>query len=498
MEIVKLQDVFKDTGVPLYTFVQPKEYTKTKVSVGTHGKGLIIEGPSGIGKTTSIKRIIDELGMNVTQLSARKKDDIELIELLLHDNRDMGIIIIDDFHMLSIDRREALAHLLKTIADENREDIKLILIGINKAGDALVKLAPDLNNRIDTITFESNPIEKVKELIEKGEKILNITFKDKDKIAQRAHGSFHITQLLCKELCIMQEIVETQEKLTTISVSVSDACDNKTRELSRVFEPVVRSFSVGNKIRRGGRAPYFHLLMWLSESKDWSIQMDSIYVRYPIFKQSISQVAEKGYLSDLIAKNEDICKYLHYDNDAKILTIEDPKFMFYLRNLNWDTMARDIGFTNIHFANKYDFALSFAGEIRSFPQRLSEILVSEYDYNVFYDMDARAEILGRNLEEYFYPIYNSEAEYVIVFLDNHYANKVWTVFESKSYKERFAHDAVIPIVSRDFKISPTDILFNKGYLPIDFNSDIDKQVRELATLLDEKFKSKRAAQTRQE
>lgn len=494
METIRLQDVYKDTGVPTYTFVQPKEYVKTKVAVGTQGKGLIVEGPSGIGKTTSIKKIISELGMVVTQLSARKAEDIDLIDILLQDNKNLGIVLIDDFHMLTINRREAIANLLKTIADENREDTKLILIGINKAGDALVKLAPDLNNRIDTITFESNPPEKIKELIEKGEKALNIVFGNKDEIVQRAQGSFHITQLLCKELCIMQEIVETQREHTVVSASVSQACEIKTRELARVYESVVRSFSIGNKIRRGGRAPYFHLLMWLSESKDWAIHMDSIYVKYPIFKQSISQVAEKGYLSDLIVKNENHSKYLHYDNDAKILTVEDPKFMFYLRNLDWDATAKEIGFTNIHFKHKYDFALSFAGEIRDFPQRLSEILINDYDYNVFYDMNERAEILGRDLEEYFEPIYSSDAEYVIVFMDDHYANKVWTIFESKAYKERFAHDEVIPIISQSFVISPTDILFNKGYQRFDYKKDIESQMQELASLLDEKIKSNRLAQ----
>ena len=115
METIKLQDVYKDTGVPTYTFVQPKEYVKTKVAVGTQGKGLIVEGPSGIGKTTSIKKIISELGMAVTQLSARKAEDVDLIDILLQDNKNLGIVLIDDFHMLTINRREAIANLLKTI-----------------------------------------------------------------------------------------------------------------------------------------------------------------------------------------------------------------------------------------------------------------------------------------------------------------------------------------------------------------------------------------------
>lgn len=110
MEKLFIADVFKDTGFPSYTFVEPQEYIKTKVAIQTKGKGLIVEGPSGIGKTTSITRIISEIEMPFKPLSARKNEDLELIDLVLADSRDVGTIIIDDFHLLSKERREALAN----------------------------------------------------------------------------------------------------------------------------------------------------------------------------------------------------------------------------------------------------------------------------------------------------------------------------------------------------------------------------------------------------
>ena len=45
-----LQDVFKDSGVPTYTFVEPNEYIKIVVTLSTKGRCLVVEGPSGIGK----------------------------------------------------------------------------------------------------------------------------------------------------------------------------------------------------------------------------------------------------------------------------------------------------------------------------------------------------------------------------------------------------------------------------------------------------------------
>lgn len=79
-----LEDVFKTSGTPTYTFVKPLEYTKLIVALRTKGRGLVVEGPSGIGKTTSINKAIEEVGLknSVTSLSARKKEDIEMIQLL--------------------------------------------------------------------------------------------------------------------------------------------------------------------------------------------------------------------------------------------------------------------------------------------------------------------------------------------------------------------------------------------------------------------------------
>lgn len=492
MEKLFIADVFKDTGFPSYTFVEPQEYIKTKVAIQTKGKGLIVEGPSGIGKTTSITRIISEIEMPFKPLSARKNEDLELIDLVLADSRDVGTIIIDDFHLLSKERREALANLLKTAADENREDIKLILIGINNAGEGLIQLSPDLNNRIDTIRYESNSPEKIQELIHKGEKALNIIIEDKDNLINKVNGSFHITQILCKEICIKAGITETQEHLATITISSEEACKSKIAEMARVYEPIARTFATGSRIRREGRAPYLHLLQWLSQSPDWSIQMDSIYAKHPLYKQSVSQVVEKSYLKDLINKNESLINKIHYDENAKTLTIEDPKFMFYLKNLDWKKFASDIGFINPDLTNKYDFALSFAGEIRDFPNALYEILTTEYNYNVFYDSDAKADILGKDLEEYFKPIYTSEAEYIIVFMDKNYAHKVWTVFESKLYRDRFKKEEIIPVITNDFQLSATDPLFHIGYQKIDLNEDPHVQMTELAALIDEKIRQKRA------
>jgi MoxR-like ATPase len=99
-----LEEVFKTSGVPPFTFVEPEEYADLILSLHTPGRGVVIEGPSGIGKTTAVETALTRLGMTgaVTKLSARRPKDVEYIAAL-PDLGGTGIVIIDDFHKLKDD-----------------------------------------------------------------------------------------------------------------------------------------------------------------------------------------------------------------------------------------------------------------------------------------------------------------------------------------------------------------------------------------------------------
>jgi hypothetical protein len=101
-ETIKLEEVFKIGGTPTHTFVHPVEYPSLLVALRTPGRGVVIEGPSGIGKTTSVTKALSELCLadKVVSLSARKPEEVELIQDL-PNIRDFGTVIIDDFHRLA-------------------------------------------------------------------------------------------------------------------------------------------------------------------------------------------------------------------------------------------------------------------------------------------------------------------------------------------------------------------------------------------------------------
>ena len=198
--------------------------------------------------------------------------------------------------------------------------------------------------------------------------------------------------------------------------------------LKRSFHETVIAFCRGTKLKREGRAPYLHLLYWLSESNNWSINAIWEANKHPAQKGSVSQVVTKGFLVDLIKSSEDIQKVLHFDTASNTLVAQDPQFVFYARNMSWPNVASEVGFLSMEFPSRYDFALSFSGE----DWKIAELLFNSLQDNeleVFYDKNEQHRILAENVEEYLAPIYASEAQFVICILGPTYPTKVWTRFE---------------------------------------------------------------------
>ena len=486
-----VEDVFKTTGIPTITYVEPQEYLSLVVAVRAKGKCVVIEGPSGIGKTTAVNKVLSDLKMkdDAVMYSARKDSDFPMIERVANGNFN-GIVIIDDFHRLKLEIKEKISNVMKLLADSLDEERKIIVIGINRVGDSLVSFSPDLNNRIATIRFETNPDEKIKELIEKGEAALNIQVDSKKDWIENSQGSFHIAQLMGQKACIQQRVISTCEEKKTIHFSYPSVSAEMAEEFSRSFYNVAREFSTGNRLRREGRAPYLHILKWLSESDTWSLNLVSAMQKHPQQKSGVIQVVEKGYLDAFLDDHPNCSDYIHFDKISKILSVEDPKLMFYLKTINWNNFAKDIGYLQLVSEPDYDFALSFAGNEREIAKKIFSRLQAR-ELAVFYDENEQSDILSEDIEEYLFPIYNSKAAYVIPLLSKHYPNRVWTKFESKAFKERFGKNAVIPVWFDDTDESMFDESKKYGGITFHTNESLDDEVDRIVELLVRKIESYR-------
>ncbi len=83
--IYPVEEIFRTEGVPAFTFVNPPNFNELLVDIRNPGKPVIIEGQSGTGKTTTVRRIIEEniSGAPFVYLSARKAKDIPKILVAL-------------------------------------------------------------------------------------------------------------------------------------------------------------------------------------------------------------------------------------------------------------------------------------------------------------------------------------------------------------------------------------------------------------------------------
>jgi len=404
---------------------------------------------------------------------------------------NVGLVLIDDFHRLPNETKFLLADYIKLLADREDKQSKIIVVGINKAGQSLINYASDLTGRIDTISFEANPEEKLKELVTLGEHALNLEINIKSEIVKESHGSFHLAQMLCHECCIEAGILEESEHKQATASSMEVIRERVLSDLSKTFFTKAKLFATGPRLRKEGRAPYFYLLRWLATGKEWTLNISDTIKQNPEHRGSV------GYLADHIAKNPELQDVIHFDTSTSELSIEDPKFFYYIRNLLWSKFCEQVGYRSVEFDSQYDYALSFAGADRDVAERLFSIL-SERELSVFYDSNEQHRILASNVEDYLAPIYKSEASFVVALLGREYPKRIWTKFESEQFEERFGQNAVIPIWFSDAPPGMFDETTKYGGVTLDRGKPLEQEVERIGNLLCQKIEEYKESNKAQE
>lgn len=126
---------------------------------------------------------------------------------------------------------------------------------------------------------------------------------------------------------------------------------------------------------------------------------------------------------------------------------------------------------------KYDIAISFAGENRDIAEQLANKL-DKKQVKVFYDSFEQANLWGKNLYDYLSSVYSEKSKFCIMLLSKHYESKLWTNLERKSAQARAFRENreyILPIRIDDTKI--TGLQETVGY--VDFNSHTIDEIVEM-------------------
>jgi 3',5'-cyclic AMP phosphodiesterase CpdA len=353
-----INEIFPLDGPPTVTFVEPPRFSELQLALRTMGTGLIVEGPSKVGKSTAIRKAMEAMGVAGTVQTwwyGQRPPPLDefrgKLDELLGATRKTWLFI-DDFHHLEDERyRRELASAMKVLADQPVRHGKVTLIGINPLGSSLVQVMPDLDGRFRIIRLDVDKdwhrSTKIAELIVLGERAANIRFKRRDEFVVAAAGSFFLAQYLCNMAAVKAGIYVTQQELVEIDLGPVDVVAAIQSELAARFRAPMLDFAAFDATPPP-RGAGLSLLWLLARSGDGSVPVREARLRFPMLGAAFDWFLESN-LARCFQDHPHLRGLLYYNRATQTLTMENPQLKFYLRELDWEELARASGHGRVRF-----------------------------------------------------------------------------------------------------------------------------------------------------
>lgn len=361
-----IRDIFRYNGLPEVTYVEPSQLPRLKDYLDNLGPGLVVEGPSGVGKTTVVRHALPA-GAPLLWIQGGEEAEQQRLEQLLQEGFT-GHLVVDDFHRLPTGLQHRLAVRIKTVAD-SRRDTKITVIGINPVGVSLVAGLPDLAGRFQIIALGRQPDEKIRELIERGAAAANIRFTRQPEFVIAAAGSFFTAQRLCYEATVRSNVRVAQEHETAIDLSPRELMEPILGELRHKYHDPLMLLSSCDRARQpwgGGLA-----LLWLlnrAQTRQGHSSIQAAIGRYPHLADSLSWLRDTA-LEACFTANPALRSLFFFNPRAGTLSLEDPQLEVYLRHLPWPEFIEEIGHPTAYIDRGTDWlAFYHATDSTALPQ----------------------------------------------------------------------------------------------------------------------------------
>lgn len=356
---LSIDEIFRPDGPPSVTFVTPPHFELLKHELRTMGTGLIVEGPSRTGKSTAIRKALEELGVPESAQTWWYGQDLpelatfeQMLESLVTADRDRWLLI-DDFHYVEQPAYlKALAFRMKKLADRPERHGKVTLIGINPLGNSLVSAMPDLAGRYRVLRLDADSDRRqesrIAQLIIQGEQAANIRFRLRDDFIRAASGNFYLAQLLCNRAAVHSDVLEAQPgNPVEISLGPHDVVASIRHELSARYREPLLDFAALHEVQHP-RGAALSLLWLLSRSTDGFVSLREARLRFPDLGSTFDWFLASN-MSAFFAEHPRLRGLLYFRRDAGTLTMEDPQLKFYLRELDWVELAKASGHGAVTF-----------------------------------------------------------------------------------------------------------------------------------------------------
>lgn len=346
VEAVPIHQIFSTTRTPELTLVETAELRRLDYELGNLGKALVLEGPSGTGKTsaalaaTSRARRGECRDWKETYFQCKVENERARLAALVDGplRGAQGFVLVDDFHELDTVLQKRVGQFAKAALDIRNHVVKFILIGINGMGSTLITNIADLGGgRATVIPFGRQPDTVVQEMITKGERAANVVFSRKRDIVLDAHGSLMLAQLICEKMLLQQDILVTERMRRTIATRVHEIRISLLADLRDQFHQRLQEF-VALDVDCARRGAGIAVLWCLSRNDRGSVTIADARGMFSDLGESFAALAARA--------NEPGARWrelLFWSSGDARIAMTDPKLDFYLRELSWEQFARDCG-----------------------------------------------------------------------------------------------------------------------------------------------------------
>lgn len=342
---VPIHQIFSTTRTPELTLVETAELRRLDYELVNLGKALVLEGPSGTGKTsaalaaTTRVRSTDYRTWPEMYFQCKVEDERARLAALVQGplRAVQGFVLVDDFHELDAALQRRVGQFAKAALDIRNHAVKFILIGTNGMGSTLIANIADLGGgRATVIPFGRQPDTVVLELITKGERAANVVFSRKRDIVLDVRGSLMLAQLICEKMLLQQDVLVTQQTRRTIATRVHEVRLSLLADLRGQFHQRLQEF-VALDMDCARRGAGIALLWSLARSDRGSVTIADVRGRFSDLEESFGAFAVRA--NDSARWRE----LLFWSPGDGRIAFTDPKLDFYLRELSWEQFARDCG-----------------------------------------------------------------------------------------------------------------------------------------------------------
>lgn len=265
------------------------------------------------------------------------------------------VVMVDDFHYMPRDVQVEVAKELKEAA---RREVRIVTAAVPHRADDVVRANPELRGRVTAIDVPYWDAADLVRIAEAGFSALNVEISpaSAERLARESAGSPQLMQALCLYACFVLGATErlpartaktlTAEDHTKVCKLTSTVCD---------FRSLVDVLDAGPRTRGAERRTYTFsdgsagdvyrvvLRAVAAEPLSLSFSYDELIERVRSVCRGdappgSSVVGTVTHMQKLAIDQLPTHRVLDWDEDAQVLHIPDPYFLFYLR---WSDRLRE-------------------------------------------------------------------------------------------------------------------------------------------------------------